>query len=145
VTSITEHHVEQAMLEWLAALGWEIGHGPDVSPPDAKTPGTERNSYREVALKHRLRHAIRCLNPHILASVQYEFSKRRSRQFQPSGHRPTVVNRSSDLATTVFSRSTASERQTRSLAEVCDTPLPHLISGKLCLPEAKILTDEVSS
>lgn len=72
MTSITEHHVEQAMLEWLAALGWEIGHGPDVSPPDAKTPGIERDSYREVALKHRLRDAIRRLNPHIPAGAQDE-------------------------------------------------------------------------
>ena len=48
---LTEANVEAAMLEWLAALGWEIGHGPDMSPPDAKTPGTERDSYREVPLK----------------------------------------------------------------------------------------------
>lgn len=69
---VTEDHVEQATLEWLAALGWEVGHGPDVSPPDAKTPGTERDTYREVALKHRLRDAIRRLNPHIPASAQDE-------------------------------------------------------------------------
>ena len=69
---LTEADVEAAMLEWLAALGWEIGHGPDVSPPDAKTPGTERDSYREVALKHRLRDAIRRLNPHIPAGAQDE-------------------------------------------------------------------------
>ncbi|MBA4253129.1 MAG: DEAD/DEAH box helicase [Comamonadaceae bacterium] len=70
--SITEDHLEQATLEWLAALGWKIGHGPDVSPPDAKTPGTERDSYREVALKHRLRDAIRRLNPHLPAGAQDE-------------------------------------------------------------------------
>jgi type I restriction enzyme, R subunit len=69
---VTEDHVEQATLEWLSALGWEVGHGPDVSPPDAKTPGTERDSYREVALKHRLRDAIRRLNPHIPAGAQDE-------------------------------------------------------------------------
>lgn len=45
-SGVSEGHVEQATLEWLAALGWEVGHGPDVSPPDAKTPGTERDSYR---------------------------------------------------------------------------------------------------
>lgn len=69
---VTEDHVEQATLEWLAALGWEVGHGPDVSPPDAKTPGTERDTYREVALRHRLRDAIRRLNPHIPAGAQDE-------------------------------------------------------------------------
>ncbi|OJZ17128.1 MAG: DEAD/DEAH box helicase [Thiobacillus sp. 63-78] len=53
------------MLEWLASLGWSVAHGPDISPPDAKTPGTERDSYREVALRHRLADAIARLNPHI--------------------------------------------------------------------------------
>lgn len=69
---VTEDHVEQATLEWLAALGWEVGHGPDVSPPDAKTPGTERDTYREVALKNRLRDAIRRLNAHIPTGAQDE-------------------------------------------------------------------------
>jgi type I restriction enzyme R subunit len=70
--SITEDHVEQATLEWLSALGWEVGHGPDVSPPDAKTPGAERDTYREVALKQRVRDAIRRLNQHIPAGAQDE-------------------------------------------------------------------------
>ena len=47
---MTEADVEHATLEWLAALGWEVGHGPDGSPPDARTPGTERDTYRETAL-----------------------------------------------------------------------------------------------
>lgn len=63
--AVTENDVEQAMLEWLAGLGWSVVHGPDISPPDAKTPGTERDSYREVALRHRLADAIARLNPHI--------------------------------------------------------------------------------
>lgn len=62
---ITEDAVEQAMLEWLAALGWQTAHGPDISPPDAKTLGTERDSYRDVILRHRVATAIAKLNPHI--------------------------------------------------------------------------------
>ena len=58
---VSENDVEQAALNWLSALGWQVGHGPDISPPDARTPGTERDSYREVVLKHRLRDAIRRL------------------------------------------------------------------------------------
>ena len=69
---MTEADVERSALDWLAALGWQVGHGPDISPPDAKTPGTERDSYREVTLKHRLRDAIRHLNPHIPAGAQDE-------------------------------------------------------------------------
>ncbi|WP_374587474.1 type I restriction endonuclease subunit R [Ideonella dechloratans] len=72
---MTEADVENAMLEWLVALGWEVAHGPDISPPDAKTPGTERDSYREVLLKHRLRDAIRRLNPHISAGAQDEAAR----------------------------------------------------------------------
>lgn len=62
---ISEDAVEQAMLEWLAGLGWATAHGPDISPPDARTPGLERDSYREVVLAGRLREAIARLNPHI--------------------------------------------------------------------------------
>ncbi len=62
---ISEDAVEQAMLEWLAGLGWTTAHGPDISPPDARTPGTDRASYRDVMLTSRLREAIARLNPHI--------------------------------------------------------------------------------
>ncbi|OMR89925.1 type I restriction endonuclease subunit R [Burkholderia pseudomallei] len=65
MSGITEDAVEQAMLEWLASLGWQSAHGPDISPPDAKAPGTERDTYRDVALRHRLAAAIAKLNPHI--------------------------------------------------------------------------------
>ncbi|CAM8798779.1 Type I restriction enzyme endonuclease subunit [Burkholderia pseudomallei] len=70
MSGITEDVVEQAMLEWLADLGWETVHGPDISPPDVKTPGTERDSYRDVVLRHRLADAISRLNPHIPASAR---------------------------------------------------------------------------
>lgn len=65
MNGISEDAVEQAMLEWLAGLGWATAHGPDISPPDARTPGLERASYREVVLGGRLRDAIARLNPHI--------------------------------------------------------------------------------
>jgi type I restriction enzyme R subunit len=62
---IDENMLELAMLEWLRGQGWATSYGPEISPPDAKTPGTERDSYREVALRHRLSDAIARLNPHI--------------------------------------------------------------------------------
>ena len=34
---LLEDHLEQAALQWLAGLGWEVAHGPDISPPDAHT------------------------------------------------------------------------------------------------------------
>ena len=68
--AITENDVEQAMLEWLTSLGWSVAHGPDISPPDAKTPGSERDTYRDVVLRHRLADAIARLNPHIPAGAR---------------------------------------------------------------------------
>lgn len=70
MNSISEDDVEQAMLQWLATQGWSVAHGPDISPPDAKTPGTERASYRDVVLAQRLRDAIARLNPHIPAGAR---------------------------------------------------------------------------
>ncbi|NMW22986.1 type I restriction endonuclease subunit R [Rhodanobacter denitrificans] len=69
---LLEDHLEQAALHWLAGLGWEVAHGPAISPPDAHTPGSERDSYRQVVLEHRLRDAIRRLNPRIPATAQDE-------------------------------------------------------------------------
>src|SRR5690606_39080813 len=62
---LNEDMVEQAAMQWLSELGWSVAHGPDISPPDAKTTGTERPSYREVVLAIRLGEAIARLNPHI--------------------------------------------------------------------------------
>ena len=76
MSGINENAVEQAMLEWLAGLGWSVAHGPDISPPDPKTPGTERDSYREVALRHRLADAIARLNPHIPAGARDDALRR---------------------------------------------------------------------
>jgi len=69
-TAITECAVEHALLDWLSSLGWVIAHGPDISPPDPKTPGTERASYREVVLADRLRDAIARLNLHLPADAR---------------------------------------------------------------------------
>src|SRR5690625_487415 len=67
---LSEVHLEQAALDWLRELGWSVAHGPDISPPDGQTPGTERDTYRQVVLKGRLREAIRRLNPDIPPGAQ---------------------------------------------------------------------------
>ena len=69
MSGISEDAVEQARLEWLVSLDWSIAHGPAISPPDAKTPGTERDTYRQVCLPHQLAAAIRRLNPTIPAGA----------------------------------------------------------------------------
>jgi type I restriction enzyme R subunit len=73
---LSESHVEQDALRWLADLGWAVGHGPELSPIDARTPGRERDSYRDVVLRRRLREAIGRLNPQIPAGALDEAARR---------------------------------------------------------------------
>ena len=40
MTTITEADVEQAALDWLSSLGWDLAHGPDIAPD---TPNVERD------------------------------------------------------------------------------------------------------
>ena len=60
MTPLSEADVEQTALEWLAALGWQMAHGPDIAP-DA--PNAERGDYGQVVLQRRLRDALAVLNP----------------------------------------------------------------------------------
>ncbi len=60
MTTLTETDVEHAALEWLAALGWQTAHGPNIAPD---TPGTERADYGQAVLERRLRDALARLNP----------------------------------------------------------------------------------
>ena len=66
MTTLTEADVEQAALEWLSGLGWQVLHGPDIAP---ETPDAERDDYRQVALEHRLRGALTELNPSLPMSA----------------------------------------------------------------------------
>jgi type I restriction enzyme R subunit len=58
--TFTESELEEAALEWLASLGWQVLHGPDIAP---QAEGAERADYRDVVLERRLRSALVRLNP----------------------------------------------------------------------------------
>ena len=58
--AIYESDVEEAAMNWLASLGWETAHGPDIAPG---TPAAERDNYAQVYLEQRLRDAVERLNP----------------------------------------------------------------------------------
>ncbi|MFW6110271.1 MAG: type I restriction endonuclease subunit R [Patescibacteria group bacterium] len=66
-----ESSLEQAVLDWLQELGYEIFFGPDISPePKTPTSGTipaplERQTYDDVVLTGRLKKAVDKLNPDI--------------------------------------------------------------------------------
>ena len=66
MTTLTESDVEAAALDWLAALGWQTAHGPDIAPD---TPGAERADYGQVVLERRLSEALVRLNPYLPASA----------------------------------------------------------------------------
>ena len=66
MTTLTEADVEQAALDWLSGLGWQVLHGPDVAP---ETPDAERDDYRQVVLEHRLRDVLAELNPSLPLSA----------------------------------------------------------------------------
>ena len=60
MTAFTESEVEDAALEWLVGLGWQVAHGPNIAPHAADS---ERTDYTEVILEDRLRQALDRLNP----------------------------------------------------------------------------------
>lgn len=66
MTKITENHVEEAALDWLAGLGFSVVHGPDIAP-EGSAP--ERASYGDVILRGRLLAALKSLNPHIAPTL----------------------------------------------------------------------------
>lgn len=41
MTTLTEADVEQAALDWLATVGWDVARGPDIAP---YTLGTRRDA-----------------------------------------------------------------------------------------------------
>ena len=60
MTSITEADVEQAALDWLFALGWQVAHGPEIAPD---TPNAERGDYGQAVLERRVQDSLAELNP----------------------------------------------------------------------------------
>ena len=76
MTTLHESDVETAALEWLAALGWQTAHGPDIAPD---TPGAERDNYGQVILEGRLRAALARLNPSLPASALDDALRRLTR------------------------------------------------------------------
>ncbi|MDD3754163.1 MAG: type I restriction endonuclease, partial [Methanobacterium sp.] len=77
---INEDMVEQEALEILKELGYEILHGPDISP-DGLTP--MRDLYSDVVIVEILRDAIYRLNPDIPPIAREEAVKKILRTDSP--------------------------------------------------------------
>ena len=65
-TGIAESTVEEALLEWFDALGYQVLGGSEIAPGSLTG---ERNDYRDVILAGRLRGALKALNPGLHAEV----------------------------------------------------------------------------
>ncbi len=66
MTTFIEAGVEQAALEWLASLGWQMAHQRDIGP---ETANAERDDYGQVVLEESLRDILPQLNPGLPASA----------------------------------------------------------------------------
>lgn len=77
---INEDIVEQKALEVLHELGFEVLHGPDISP-DGPTP--KRDFYSDVIIAERLRDAVHRLNPDIPPTAKEEAVKKVIRADSP--------------------------------------------------------------
>jgi type I restriction enzyme, R subunit len=60
--TFAESDLEEALLAWLRALGWDYIAGPVISLGGERP---ERRSYADVVLADRLRAALTRLNPHL--------------------------------------------------------------------------------
>ncbi|MBS3764725.1 MAG: type I restriction endonuclease subunit R, partial [Planctomycetes bacterium] len=78
---MTESAVEQTALDWLIDLGYEVAHGPDISPGG---PSPERDNYQDVVLVRRLRESLERINPDMPAEAMDEAVRRISQAESPS-------------------------------------------------------------
>jgi type I restriction enzyme R subunit len=83
MTAFTESVVEQAAVDWLAALGWSVRHGPEIAFGE---PAAERTDpgFRDVVLEVRLRTALAKLNPDLPAEAREDAFRKLTRTTAPT-------------------------------------------------------------
>src|SRR5689334_5902866 len=83
MSSFTESDVEDASLDWLKKLNYEILHGPDIAVGE---PAAERNDarFRDVVLETRLRKSLKNLNPTLPPEALEDAYRKLTRSDTPS-------------------------------------------------------------
>src|SRR5699024_10544233 len=81
MSQFLEADLEEAALDWLSELDYEIVYGPDVAS-DGVYP--ERNSYQDVVLNDRLEDALTVINPDISASSIQQAVRQLTRKNSPN-------------------------------------------------------------
>lgn len=82
---MNESIAEAALMEWLGSVGYQTILGGEIAPG---MPRAERDDYREVVLRERLRQAIDRLNPDVPQNARDEAFRKALRVGSPS----TIVN-----------------------------------------------------
>ncbi len=80
-TKFVEDHVEQASLEWLEALGYEVVFGPTMAPGEM---WAEREDYKQVVLTRRLKRALATINPTVALELIEEAIRQLNRLDHPN-------------------------------------------------------------
>lgn len=68
---MTEDKIEQALLDTLTSIGWEVVSGPTIGPD-----GTMEREYTDVVLNRRLEIALARLNPDLSSQQREEVARR---------------------------------------------------------------------
>ncbi|MEO0074067.1 MAG: type I restriction endonuclease subunit R, partial [candidate division WOR-3 bacterium] len=76
----SESTVEEAALGWLAELGWQVRHEPEIAPGEIFA---ERQDYGEVVLLERFRNALQRLNPDLPEGTLADVERRLLRPESP--------------------------------------------------------------
>ena len=79
--TFTESIIEEAALEWLAALKYQVAFGPELAFDGSKA---ERENYQEVVLPGRLQEALVRINPTLPQEALGEAFRQLTRPDQPS-------------------------------------------------------------
>ena len=116
---LNESIVEQAALEWLGGLGYEVLSGLDIAPGET---AAERADYKQVFLFDRLQTKLEDLNP----KIPLEGLKEALRKIRLVSH-PTLIENNPYVS--------------RTLAALRDALLPKLLSGELRVPTAAKLVE----
>ncbi|MBI5648222.1 MAG: type I restriction endonuclease subunit R [Ignavibacteriae bacterium] len=80
---MTESVVEEATLQWLHGLGYDISYGPSIAV-DGNTPERSDPLFRDVILEGRLRSSLQRLNPLLPQEALTEAFRKVTRQDFPS-------------------------------------------------------------
>ena len=83
MSAFTESVVEEAALDWLAALGYAVRHGPEIAAGEASAERDD-SGYRDVVLAARLRAALARLNPDLPPEALEDAWRKLMRRDAPS-------------------------------------------------------------